>query len=255
MVGKIIAIASGKGGVGKTWLSISLAHYLAKQGKKTLLFDGDLGLANVDIQLGLAPEVDLGHYFAGQKNFSDLIMRDPEDAFDIIPGGSGQHNLANLTTQDADKILFALKALRNVYDVILLDLAAGVYETILRLTATCDQTLMVINQEPTSLTDAYAFIKLRAKAGYSDHIGLVVNQATKNTEAERAYFQLQKACKAFLNINPEDWGFVRQDTKVREAIQNQTSILTRSPTCKAAEDIEKLGQIVLKLEDMDAVTG
>ena len=156
----MIAIASGKGGVGKTWFSITLAHYLAQTGNKILLFDGDLGLANLDIQLGLTPKHDLGNVIAGKLTLNQAITRFEEGEFDILAGRSGSGGLINITASRMKILSNDLRVLAANYDTVLLDLGAGVERTVQQLTNGAGSVIVVINDEPTSLTDAYAFIKV-----------------------------------------------------------------------------------------------
>ena len=241
----VIAVASGKGGVGKTWFSITLSHALAKAGKKVLLFDGDLGLANIDVQLGLMPKRDLNDVIRGRLGLDKVIQPYEDGGFDIIAGRSGQASLSALPSQRLTLLRDQLIEVSSQYDVVILDLGAGVDRTVRMLSASAIRTLLVTTDEPTSLTDAYAFIKLGSAAGMSKNVGVVVNQATSRTEGEKTYKTLLKACENFLRLKPPMIGMVRHDTKVKETIRHQTPILTRSPNSDAAEDVEKIAKIVI----------
>jgi flagellar biosynthesis protein FlhG len=240
----IIAVASGKGGVGKTWFSISLAHALARQGKKVLLFDGDLGLANVDVQLGLMPKRDLNDVIRGRLSLDKVVQRFDEGGFDIIAGRSGQASLSALPTQRLILLRDQLIDLSREYDVTVVDLGAGVDRTVRMMSASATRTLLVSTDEPTSLTDAYAFIKLGSAAGMSRAISIVVNQAVNTLEGEKTYKTLLKACENFLRLSPPMAGMIRHDPKVKDCIRHQTSLLIRSPNSEAASDIEKIARNV-----------
>jgi len=240
----IIAVASGKGGVGKTWFSITLSHALAKAGKKVLLFDGDLGLANVDVQLGLMPRRDLNDVIRGRLGMDKVTQRYEDGGFDIVAGRSGQASLSALPSQRLTLLRDQLLEVADLYDVVVIDLGAGVDRTVRMLSATATRTLLVATDEPTSLTDAYAFIKLGNAAGMSKNIGIVVNQAQSVSEGERTYKTLLKACENFLRLSPPLIGMIRHDTRVKESIRHQTPILTRSPNTEAAEDVEKIARVV-----------
>ncbi len=242
----LIAVASGKGGVGKTWFSITLSHALAKAGKKVLLFDGDLGLANIDVQLGLMPKRDLNDVIRGRLGLDKVIQPFPDGGFDIIAGRSGQASLSALPSQRLTLLRDQLLDVCDQYDVVILDLGAGVDRTVRMLSATAVRTLLVTTDEPTSLTDAYAFIKLGSTAGMSKNVGIVINQATSQIEGEKTYKTLLKACENFLRIKPPMIGMVRYDKKVRETIRHQSPILTRSPNADAAGDVEKIAKLVLQ---------
>jgi len=242
--GNITAIASGKGGVGKTWLSITLAHALARAEAKTLLFDGDLGLANLDIQLGLMPEQDLGSVIGGKLTLNQAVLNHDAYGFDIIAGRSGQASLSALPSQRLALLCDQLLDLAKRYDVVIIDLGAGVDRTVRMMSASAIRTLLVTTDEPTSLTDAYAFIKLGAAAGMSKRVSIVANQAPNPIEGEKTYKTLLKACENFLRLNPALAGIVRQDPRVKDSIRSQTPILTRSPNTEAALDVEKIAMYV-----------
>lgn len=242
----IVAVASGKGGVGKTWFSISLAHALANSGKKVLLFDGDLGLANVDVQLGLMPKRDLNDVIRGRLSLGDVVQRYEDGKFDIIAGRSGQASLSSLPSQRLAILRDQLLELAATYDVVLIDLGAGVDRTVRMFSASATQTLLVTTDEPTSLTDAYAFIKLGSAAGVSRNVNVVVNQAATPIEGQKTYRTLLKACENFLRLSPAIAGIVRLDPRVKDSIRHQTSIFVRSPNTEAAEDVEKISAGVLQ---------
>ena len=240
----LIAVASGKGGVGKTWFSITLAHALTKMGKRVLLFDGDLGLANVDVQLGLMPKRDLNDVIRGRLGLDKVIQTYEEGGFDIIAGRSGQASLSALPSQRLAHLRDQLLEVSVNYDVVIADLGAGVDRTVRMLSATAMRTILVTTDEPTSLTDAYAFIKLGNAAGMSKNISIVVNQVASEMEGEKTYKTLLKACSNFLRLKPPLAGMVRHDPKVKESIRHQTPILIRSPNAPAAEDVEDIAKNV-----------
>lgn len=243
----LIAVASGKGGVGKTWFSVTLAHALAKSGQKVLLFDGDLGLANVDVQLGLMPKRDLNDVIRGRLGLDRVVQRFEEGPFDIIAGRSGQASLSALPSQRLALLRDQLLEVAAQYDVVIADLGAGVDRTVRLFSASSACTLLVTTDEPTALTDAYAFIKLGAAAGVSRNINIVINMATSITEGEKTYKTLLKACENFLRLSPPLMGLIRQDARVKECIRSQTPILNRTPNAEAAMDVEKIAKRVMVL--------
>lgn len=240
------AIASGKGGVGKTWFAVTLAHALARTGAKTLLFDGDLGLANVDIQLGLMPKNDLGGVLAGKLTLNQAAIPYPEGSFDIIAGRSGAGTLANIPSSRLQMLGHELAMLAPLYDRVIIDVGAGVDRTVRQLTQQAGTCLVLVTDEPTSLTDAYAFIKVTHLESPGTDIRIVINMANSIREGERTYNTLLKACEGFLKISPPLLGVIRRDSKVREAIRTQSSLITRHPTCEAANDVEAIaGKLLL----------
>jgi flagellar biosynthesis protein FlhG len=231
----IIAIASGKGGVGKTWLSITLAHLVARTGRKTLLFDGDIGLANVDVQLGISPARDLSETFTGKAKLRDVITPYAPN-LDIIAGRSGSGNFATLTGTALATVREQLLELAHDYDMVFIDLGAGIEEHVRQLAAIAGRCIVVVTDEPTSLTDAYAFIKLCVTAGAPAAVDVIINQATSLKEGEKTFASLSKACVNFLRFAPPCLGVIRKDGKVRESIRKQTSLITHAPHCTAATD-------------------
>ncbi len=238
----IVAVASGKGGVGKTWLSVTLSQALANAGKPTMLFDGDLGLANVDIQLDLAPERDLGGVIAGRYALEAAKVHYDIGGFDVIAGRSGSGNLANLPNNRLGGLLSDLTNISNSYGYVILDLGAGIERTVRQFASLAGTCLVVTNDEPTSLTDAYAFIKLTTRQFPGMDLRVVVNMADSVSEGQRTYGTIRKACESFLKFTPPLAGIIRRDGSVKESIRHQTPLLTRHPNSKAAEDIEALAR-------------
>lgn len=234
--GRLLAVGSGKGGVGKTWLAISLAQALAQAGRRVLLVDGDLGLANVDVQLGLEPQHGLMAVLAGQLDISQAAMPHPA-GFGILPGQSGTGTLAGLDEAALDRLAAALRQAAADWDVVLLDLSAGIDPAVRRLAAAADLLLVVATAEPTSLTDAYAVLKLHRRDSPGGAARLVVNQATDRADGERTWRTLDRACRTFLGAGLPLAGIVRRDARVPEAIRRQAPLLTRHPGCTAAGDV------------------
>lgn len=237
---KILCIASGKGGVGKTWFAITLSHALARHGLRTLLFDGDLGLANVDVQLGLAPACDLAGVVARKATLMEAVQRVQNGGFDVIAGRSGSTTLANLDVGQLITLRDDLLRLSDAYDRVVLDLSAGIDSAVRLLARSSGRCLVVTTDEPTALTDAYAFIKLTTFSGFANEFDVVINMASSAREGERTYGKLLRACEGFLKISPRLAGVIRRDDKVRDCIRHQTSLLSRHPNTDAAADVEAI---------------
>lgn len=232
----IIAVASGKGGVGKTWLAVTLSHLIARSGRKVLLFDGDIGLANVDVQLGLTPQHDLSSALAGRHTLKEAVTHYRDGGFDIIAGRSGSASLATMPVDKLAQAAGQLKALQSDYDYIMIDLGAGIEQHVQYLAALAGRCIVVVTDEPTSLTDAYAFIKVVSAQKPAPEMQVVINQAATQKEGDATYHTLNKACVNFLNFSPPLLGIIRRDNKVKDSIRHQKSLLIRAPHSTAATD-------------------
>ena len=211
-----------------------------------MLFDGDLGLANVDIQLGLMPKHDLGGVLSGRLTLNQATTGFADGGFDVIAGRSGSGSLANIASSRLHVLGDDLLLLATTYDRVVLDLGTGVEQTVRHLAHTVGTCLVLATDEPTSLTDAYAFIKLTHGEREDTGMRIVVNLANSTREGERTYNTLLKACQGFLKFSPPLAGIIRRDGKVPEAIRNQASLLTRFPNCEAAEDVEAIAETLLR---------
>jgi len=243
----VVAVASGKGGVGKTWFSITLAHALALQGERCALLDGDLGCANIDVQLGIQPKLDLASVISGRASLAESVTpvfggAGVNGGFDVFAGRSGSGSLADLSANATGELAVAAVSLGLIYDRVIFDLAAGVHANLMRLAAAADKQIVVVNDEPTSLTDAYAFIKvLRQRAPDREPL-IVVNAAESPDESNHTYRALSEACHRFLDFRPALLGVVPRDPRVRDAIRAQAPILQRAPQSYAALAVVRVAE-------------
>ncbi len=241
---RMVAIASGKGGVGKTWLAVTLSRALVQAGRSVLLFDGDLGLANVDIQLGLLPKHDLSAVVSGRRSVAESAVPYAPGGFSVLAGRSGSTALATLSPDALDRVLAALAAEASVTDIVL-DLGAGLDRAVRRMAVAADTLLVVGTEEPTSLTDAYAVLKLAAADRPGADMRIVVNQASNDAGGQRTYATLAHACATFLGRRPPLAGIIRRDDHVRDAIRRQVLLQVRHPNTPAAQDVGKLAANLL----------
>lgn len=232
MSGRVIVVASGKGGVGKTWFAVSLAQALAMRGRRVALLDADTGLANADVQLGLAPRLDLGAVLAGKATLSDVLVAVPA-GFYLLPGRSGSGALA----EAGERVLALPRGLAAEFEEVVVDLGAGLGAAQRRMLAGADLPLLVATEEPTSLTDAYAVLKTLAADAPGAVPRLVVNMAASPAAGQRVHATLEAAARRFLGRGLDLLGVVRRDAKVPEAIRAQAPLLTRHPTSAAAADV------------------
>ena len=214
-------------------------------GRRVLLFDGDLGLANVDIQLGLTPTHDLGAVVAGRAALRDAVINYEPGGFDILAGRSGSVALSSLDIALLERLLSGLREAGATYDDIVLDLGAGLDRTVRRMAAWADVLLVVATDEPTSVTDAYAVLKLHEADNPGGDARVVVNQAASTAAGRRTHATLARACSTFLGRAPSLAGVVRRDDQVRDAIRRQTPLLTRHPVTQAAADVEAIARVLL----------
>lgn len=238
----VISVSSGKGGVGKTWFSISLCQALANMKRKILLFDGDLGLANVDVQLGLMPRYDLSSVLSGRRSLENTVTTVEQAGFDLIAGQSGAGSLAALPPQRLAGLRKAVFRMAHGYDQVVMDIGAGVDRTVQTLVQGVAENIVITTDEPTALTDAYAFIKVMSTVGAGDRIRIVINMASDHRHGEHTYQTLLRACENFLKISPPLAGIVRRDTHVSEAIRHQAALFTRHPNCDAAIDVATIAE-------------
>jgi len=243
----IFAVASGKGGVGKTWLSTMLSIAFGRAGQRALLVDCDLGLANIDVQLGVRPQADLASVIRGFHELNAAVtpvLGGPgrQGGFDLIAGRSGTGELGATKLEEIARIANGLK-LHNIaahYDRIILDLAAGVDPGVLRFVRAADRLILVTNEEPTALTDAYALVKLLRLQGSQIVPWVVVNMAENRTKGRKVFDQFSLACNEYLGFKPRFAGVVCRDPRVPDSIRAQTPLPVRHPQSQAYEDIIRI---------------
>ncbi|MEO3473307.1 P-loop NTPase [Roseomonas sp. CAU 1739] len=239
--GQILAIASGKGGVGKTWFAITLTQALARQGLRVVLVDADLGLANVDVQLGFQPARDLSAVIGGVVTAEEAAIAHP-GGFDILAGRSGSGALAMLDAGSLAAVLATLPRLAARWDRVVVDLGAGLEAPQRRIAAAADTLLVVATEEPTSLTDAYAVLKLHGRDRPGGDARVVVNLAADSVAGARTHAALARAAATFLKREVPLAGVIRRDARVRDTIRHQAPLLTRHPGCNAARDVEAIAR-------------
>lgn len=242
----VIAVTSGKGGVGKTWLSVTLAQAFAQKGERVLLFDGDLGLANADIQLGINATADLEQVLSGKLPMNQAIYRDNELEFEVLAGHLGTQSLCGLEKGQLQLLCDDLYILAQNYDRVVLDLGSGIEKSMTFLAGCSGTVLIICNDEPTSLADAYALIKIISSADNAPRIKIVVNQANTVKEGERTFQTLVKACQNFLNVDLFLGGIIHQDSHVKECLKMQMPLLTAFPGSVVAEDVRKLADGLMR---------
>ncbi|MFN2311828.1 MAG: MinD/ParA family protein [Spirochaetia bacterium] len=245
---RIITVASGKGGVGKTNISTNLAIAYARLGKRVILMDADLGLANVNVILGIIPKYNLYHLIRRQKTMSEIIM-DTNYGIQIVAGASGFSKIANLTHDERDAFVHDLSEL-SAADIIIIDTSAGVSDNVLSFVAAADEAIIVTTPEPTAITDAYGIIKIIATEidNLSLSLKLVVNRVSSVTEGKRVAERVINIAGQFLNLKVDYLGYVYEDPIVPQAVLRQKPFMAVDPRSKASISVQ---HIVSRLEKID----
>lgn len=230
---QVISITGGKGGVGKTSTSINIAIGLSKLGKKVLLFDADLGLSNVDVLLGLHPHNTIANVLRGECSLEDTIITGPCD-IKIIPAASGIQKMADLSSLELSGLIQAFSELAQKIDVLLVDTAAGISNQVISFIRACQENIVVVCDEPSSITDAYALIKVLNQRYHHHSFKILANMIRSQQEGENIFYKLKNATDRFLEINLQYLGSVPYDDHLRHAVQNQTAVIDAYPNSKAA---------------------
>jgi flagellar biosynthesis protein FlhG len=236
---RVIAITSGKGGVGKSNIAVNLSIKLASAGKRVVLLDADLGLANADVLCSIDLPFNLSHVIARKKELRDVMVTAP-GGFKLIGGASGLARMADLTDFDRSRIVECLAAIEYSADTIIIDTGAGISPNVLSFTRAADHVLVVTTPEPTAITDAYAVIKVISKDGQDRSLNLLVNQVRGASEGKLVYERVAKVAKNFLGVNVLDAGHVVADDHVRRAVLQRVPFLLSAPKCAASFCVTQL---------------
>ncbi|HSR67161.1 MAG TPA: MinD/ParA family protein [Acidobacteriota bacterium] len=238
---QVLAVTSGKGGVGKTNLSVNLAISLSRQGYRVAILDADFGLANVDVFLGLTPGYHLGHVVEGIVPLRSIVLQGPEGV-DVIPASSGIQEMSELGETRRGHILDQLNRLVEDYDYVLIDTAAGISTNVLGLLHFSRRVIVVLVPEPTAIVDAYALIKVFNKSNRDKEMLVVVNSAEDEDEAEEVFGQLSRVADRFLGRRLQLLGYVLKDENVHEAIVQQVPLMVTSPQSAAGRCLDRIAQ-------------
>jgi flagellar biosynthesis protein FlhG len=240
---KVIAVSSGKGGVGKTNVSVNLSVALAAMGKEVMLLDADLGLANVDVLLGLNPAYDLSHVINGQRSLEEVIVDGPA-SLKIIPASSGISRMANLTSMEQAGLISAFSELGNAVDVLVVDTGAGIADNVINFCRASQEVIVVVCDEPASITDAYAFIKVMSREHGITHFQILANMAHTAHEGRELYHKLSKTTERFLDVTLTFMGTIPYDTQLRKAVQHQRAVVEAYPRSTSAQALKRLAKQV-----------
>jgi flagellar biosynthesis protein FlhG len=229
----VIAVASGKGGVGKTNVAVNLSVALARLGHRVGLVDADFGLGNVDVLLGLTPERHIGQLLSGEASLEEVLVHGPA-GMNILPASSGLRELTNFTPAQRAIVADVFTRLRRMFDFLLIDTAAGISDTVIDTILLADRVTVVTSMEPAAIVDAYATVKVLTGIAPATEIGIVVNRVRSAEDASVAYKQLEMASLRFLRRGLKLYGFVTDDVALREAVLIQRAVVDDAPQADAS---------------------
>ncbi|MBW1940548.1 MAG: MinD/ParA family protein [Deltaproteobacteria bacterium] len=238
---RVISITSGKGGVGKTNIVVNLGFALSRLGKKVLILDADLGLGNLDILLGIAPKYNFSHVITGEKTISDITIEVP-GKMKIIPASSGIQELTRLSQEQKIRILTELDLMIDPVDVLLIDTATGISSNVMYFNSAAQEIMVVVSPELTSITDAYALMKLLSNKYSVKHFKLLVNMAKNIQEAQEIFRNLNLVVKKFLDISIQYIGHVSFDENVRKSVKRQKVVSELYPDTRASKCFESMAK-------------
>lgn len=236
---KVITVTSGKGGVGKSNFSLNFALALHARGFKVLIFDADIGMANIDVLMGISPPYNLYHLLKKQKSIWEIIQK-TQYGIDFIAGGSGFNDLISLSGDDLDYFYEQVEQLNGHVDFIIFDTGAGLSKETLKFIISAHETIIVTTPEPTAITDAYALIKMVHHMGHSISFQLVVNQTLDTKEGRQTADKIRLVAQKFLQLDIPMLGFVGADANVSKAVKRQVPFTIAYPSCNAARGIQLL---------------
>ena len=246
---RVIAVTSGKGGVGKTNIAGNLAVALSRRGKRVVIIDADVGLANIDIVFNLRPEYNIKHVVNAEKSLADVMIK-TKHGIGIIPGGSGFANLTSLNEGQKLTLLSEFELLADVADIVFVDTGAGISSNVLYFNAASDECVVVATTEPTSITDAYALMKVMSQEYGTRYFRLIVNMTESEKDAKRVYASLSNAIDKFLkNVVLRYLGHIPFDRDLQRAVQQRSLLLDKKPGAVAAGAMDRIAASLLDDRD------
>ena len=245
-VPRVLAIASGKGGVGKTNIAVNLGISLAEAGRRVVLMDADLGLANVDVLLGFHPRFNLSHVLSGERSLSEIMVDGPS-GLRIIPASSGLQHMSDLSTTEQAAVIRVFSDIDKDIDFLLVDTAAGISSSVVNFARACQEVVLIVCDEPTSITDAYAFIKLLNRDYGVYRFQILTNMVQDTRQGQALFYKLNKVTDHYLDVTLNHLGTIPFDDFLRKAVQRQSPVTISYPQSKSSLAFRQLSERVMSL--------
>lgn len=242
---KVIAITSGKGGVGKTNVTVNLAIALAKQGSRVCIFDADTSLANINVVIGLTPTYTIEHLLTGERTVEEILLEGPQGVM-IVPAASGISECANLDQVQRDRLIETLQTLENSFDYLLIDTAAGIGESVIDFIQSAQYTILVISTEPTSLTDAFALLRVLKRRGFERPAYVLVNMALNYANSMEVFKRFEAAVRKYLGMKVHYLGYITEDKAIKLSIGQQRPVILNHPDALASRCFTTLAAVLSK---------
>jgi flagellar biosynthesis protein FlhG len=238
---RVIAVTGGKGGVGKTNISVNLAVAMAEEGRRVMLLDADLGLANIDVVLGMHPEYDLSHVLSGERSLEEVVLDGP-GGIKVVPGASGVQQMAELSEAEHAGLIRAFSDIGSDLDVLIIDTAAGISDTVVSFSRAAQELIVVVCDEPASITDAYAMIKLLNREYGVDRFRILSNMTRSAQEGRDLYNKMCRVTDRYLDVMLSYMGSVPYDEYLKKAIKSQKTVVQAYPRSKVAQTFKNLAK-------------
>jgi flagellar biosynthesis protein FlhG len=251
---QVVAVSGGKGGVGKTSVAVNMGASLAQMGKEVFLFDADFGLSNVDVVLGLKPKFTIANVIENECALEDIVIKGPF-GLNIVPGSSGIQSLVQMQPQNYAGLIYAFNSLMGKLDTLIIDTAAGISDSVVRFALASQEIIIVVCDEPASIADSYALIKLLHKTYGVSRFRIVVNMSSSLYEAKKLFAKLTNVTDKFLNVVLHFLGWIPEEELVRKAIKQQRAVVEAYPSCKASQCFRHLAQGLVSLPSPKAGSG
>ncbi|MDE6435320.1 MAG: MinD/ParA family protein [Lachnospiraceae bacterium] len=249
---RVIAVTSGKGGVGKTSISVNLALQFQKQGKRVVILDADFGLANVEVMLGIRPKYDLADVIFSNRSIEDIITEGPA-GIGFISGGSGVQDMGNLDKNNLQKLIAQLVKLDNLYDIVIIDTGAGIADSVIEFVLSSPEVILVITPEPTSITDAYSLLKVVNRKKEFDRnskaIKVITNRVESYEDGQEIYEKIRIVVSKFLNIQLEYLGYIPYDKRMENAVLEQKPVVIVAPNSEPALRLKTICNVLLNMPE------